>query len=58
MIKKKEGEEEDSYDVLENDSGGDFEIKDVQMGNYDDVDEDYSNDDNYVDVNLWVELID
>ena len=56
--KKKAGEEEDSHDALENDSGGDSETKDVQMGNYDDADEDHGNDDNYADVNPWVELTD
>ena len=43
---------------MENDSGSDSETKDVQMGNYDDADEDHGNDDNYADVNLWVELTD
>ena len=43
---------------MENDSGGDSETKDVQMGNYDDADEDHGNDDNYADVNPWVELTD
>lgn len=43
---------------MENDSGGDSETKDVQMGNYDDADEDHGNDDNYADVNPWVELPD
>lgn len=28
------------------------------MGNYDDADEDHGNDDNYADVNPWVELTD
>ena len=41
---------------MENDSGGDSETKEVQMGNYDDADEDHGNDDNYADVNPWVEL--
>ena len=41
---------------MENDSGGDSETKDVQMGNYDDADEDHGYDDNYADVNPWVEL--
>ena len=40
---------------MENDSGGDSETKEVQM-DYDDADEDHGNDDNYADVNPWVEL--
>ena len=30
----------------------------MQKGNYDDDDEDHGNDDNYADVNPWVELTD